>query len=94
MVKSSKTAKLLLDGKEYDLPIMSPTAGPDVLDIRKLYGEAGVFTYDPGFTSTASCDSTITFIDGWHPTSEQLQTQDLERSQKKRPKGESICKSR
>ena len=64
MVKSSKTAKLLLDGKEYDLPIMSPTAGPDVIDIRKLYGEAGVFTYDPGFTSTASCDSTITFIDG------------------------------
>ncbi|MDA9670856.1 citrate synthase [Paracoccaceae bacterium] len=64
MVKSSKTAKLLLDGKEYDLPIISPTAGPDVIDIRKLYGEAGVFTYDPGFTSTASCDSTITFIDG------------------------------
>ena len=64
MVESSKTAKLLLDGKEYELPIMSPTAGPDVLDIRKLYGEAGVFTYDPGFTSTASCDSTITFIDG------------------------------
>ena len=64
MVKSSKTAKLLLDGKEYDLPIMSPTAGPEVPDIRKLYGEAGVFTYDPGFTSTASCDSTITFIDG------------------------------
>ena len=64
MVKSSKTAKLLLDGKEYDLPIMSPTAGPDVLDIRKLYGEAGVFTYDPGFTSTASCNSKITYIDG------------------------------
>ena len=37
---------------------------PDVLDIRKLYAQAGVFTYDPGFTSTASCDSTITFIDG------------------------------
>ena len=64
MVKSSKTAKLILEGNESDLPIMSPTAGPDVLDIRKLYGEAGVFTYDPGFTSTASCDSTITFIDG------------------------------
>ena len=64
MVKSSKTAKLILEGNEFDLPIMSPTAGPDVLDIRKLYGEAGVFTYDPGFTSTASCDSTITFIDG------------------------------
>ena len=60
MVKSPKTAKLLLDGKEYDLPVMSPTAGPDVIDIRKLYNEAGVFTYDPGFTSTASCDSTIT----------------------------------
>ena len=58
MVKSSKTAKLILEGNEFDLPIMSPTAGPDVLDIRKLYGEAGVFTYDPGFTSTASCDST------------------------------------
>ena len=43
MVKSPKTAKLLLDGKEYDLPVMSPTAGPDVIDIRKLYNEAGVF---------------------------------------------------
>jgi citrate synthase len=42
----------------------SPTAGPDVIDIRKLYAQAGVFTYDPGFTSTASTDSTITFIDG------------------------------
>tara|TARA_R110002020_G_scaffold67179_2_gene176201 strand:+ start:3107 stop:4342 length:1236 start_codon:yes stop_codon:yes gene_type:complete len=44
--------------------MFTPTAGPDVIDIRKLYGQAGVFTYDPGFTSTASCDSTITFIDG------------------------------
>ena len=43
---------------------ISPTAGPDVLDIRKLYAQADVFTYDPGFTSTAACDSTITFIDG------------------------------
>ncbi|MBU3028508.1 citrate synthase [Paracoccus marinaquae] len=59
-----KTAKLLLDNSSYDLPILSPTKGPDVLDIRKLYGQADVFTYDPGFTSTASCDSTITFIDG------------------------------
>ena len=64
MAKKTKTAKLILDGKEYDLPIHSPSAGPDVLDIRKLYAQAGVFTYDPGFTSTASCDSTITFIDG------------------------------
>lgn len=60
----SKTAKLLIDNAEYELPILSPTQGPDVLDIRKLYGQADVFTYDPGFTSTASCDSTITYIDG------------------------------
>jgi citrate synthase len=43
---------------------MSPSAGPDVIDIRKLYAQAQMFTYDPGFTSTASCDSHITFIDG------------------------------
>ena len=59
-----KTATLIIDGKSYELPILSPTAGPDVIDIRKLYSKAGVFTYDPGFTSTAACDSTITFIDG------------------------------
>ena len=71
MADTERTAKLSIDGKDYDLPIFSPTAGPDVIDIRKLYGQAGVFTYDPGFTSTASCDSTITYIDGgkgelWH----------------------------
>ena len=64
MAETPKTATLTIDGQSYDLPIYSPTAGPDVIDIRKLYGQAGVFTYDPGFTSTASCDSTITFIDG------------------------------
>ena len=64
MTTDTKTAKLHLDGQEYELPIRSPSAGPDVIDIRKLYAQAGVFTYDPGFTSTASCDSTITFIDG------------------------------
>lgn len=64
MTESSKTATLTVHGESYDLPVFSPTAGPDVIDIRKLYGQAGVFTYDPGFTSTASCDSTITFIDG------------------------------
>ena len=64
MTTDTKTAKLHLDGQEYELPIRSPSAGPDVIDIRKLYVQAGVFTYDPGFTSTASCDSTITFIDG------------------------------
>ncbi|SFD43427.1 citrate synthase [Roseivivax sediminis] len=61
---TSKTATLSFDGKSFDLPMYSPTAGPEVIDIRKLYGTAGVFTYDPGYTSTASCDSTITFIDG------------------------------
>lgn len=60
----SKMATLKIGDKELELPILSPTAGPDVIDIRKLYAQAGVFTYDPGFTSTASCDSTITFIDG------------------------------
>ena len=64
MAEQTRKATLNLDGKSFDLPIHSPTAGPDVLDIRKLYAEAGVFTYDPGFTSTASCDSTITYIDG------------------------------
>jgi citrate synthase len=59
-----KTATLSFEGKTIELPILTPTAGPDVIDIRKLYAEADVFTYDPGFTSTASCDSTITFIDG------------------------------
>jgi citrate synthase len=64
MADSKKTATLTIDGKSYELPIFSPTAGPDVVDIRKLYAQANVFTYDPGFTSTAACDSTITFIDG------------------------------
>ncbi|MEL6467031.1 MAG: citrate synthase [Pseudomonadota bacterium] len=64
MADTGKSATLTIGDDSFDLPIHSPTAGPDVLDIRKLYGQAGVFTYDPGFTSTASCDSTITFIDG------------------------------
>ena len=50
--------------KQYELPILSGTIGPDVIDIRRLYGETGLFTYDPGFTSTASCTSRITYIDG------------------------------
>ena len=64
MADTDKFATLTIGDKTVELPIFSPTAGPDVIDIRKLYGQAGVFTYDPGFTSTASCDSTITFIDG------------------------------
>ncbi|KIN72920.1 citrate synthase [Sulfitobacter guttiformis] len=64
MAESTKHATLTIGDKTVELPIFTPTAGPDVIDIRKLYAQAGVFTYDPGFTSTASCDSTITFIDG------------------------------
>ncbi|MEL6509400.1 MAG: citrate synthase [Pseudomonadota bacterium] len=64
MAESTKTATLTIDGQSYELPIHSGTIGPDVIDIRKLYGETGLFTYDPGFTSTAACDSTITYIDG------------------------------
>jgi len=64
MADAKKTATLTLDGKSLELPVLTPTAGPDVIDIRKLYAQGDIFTYDPGFTSTASCDSTITFIDG------------------------------
>ena len=45
-------------------PVLSGTVGPDVIDIRTLYGKTGKFTFDPGFLSTASCNSTITYIDG------------------------------
>jgi len=58
------TAKMGLGDKSVELPVLKGTVGPDVVDIRKLYGETGAFTYDPGFTSTASCESKITFIDG------------------------------
>jgi citrate synthase len=59
-----ETAKFSMEGKTIELPIMNGTIGPDVIDIRKLYAETDAFTYDPGFTSTASCESKITFIDG------------------------------
>ncbi len=52
------------DGKTLELPIYGGTIGPDVIDIRALYGKTGKFTFDPGFLSTASCSSTITYIDG------------------------------
>ena len=57
-------ATLSIGDKSYDLPILKGSTGPDVLDVRKIYGEADVFTFDPGFTSTASCESKITYIDG------------------------------
>ena len=58
------TAKFEINGQVVELPVLKGTDGPPVVDIRKLYGAADVFTYDPGFTSTASCESKITFIDG------------------------------
>jgi citrate synthase len=58
------TAKITIGDKSVELPVLQGTDGPPVVDIRKLYGAADVFTYDPGFTSTASCESKITFIDG------------------------------
>ena len=62
--KSSENAKLKLDNNEIDYNITEGTIGPDVIDISKLYSDTGKFTYDPGFTSTASCKSSITYIDG------------------------------
>ncbi|MCR8725468.1 citrate synthase [Frigidibacter sp. ROC022] len=68
---TDKSATLTFDNKQVELPILSGSEGPDVIDIRKLYSQGNVFTYDPGFTSTAACDSAITYIDGdagelWH----------------------------
>ncbi len=60
----SATSTITVDGKQIDLPVKSGTIGPDVVDIGKLYAQTGAFTFDPGFTSTASCESKITYIDG------------------------------
>src|SRR5882757_7987127 len=57
-------ASLTVGGKSVEMPVYGGAIGPDVIDIRKLYAEADVFTYDPGYTSTASCESKITYIDG------------------------------
>ena len=61
---TGKTATLTVDGESIDLPIYDASVGPSVIDVRALYKHTGNFTYDPGFTSTAACDSTITYIDG------------------------------
>jgi len=61
---TDKTAQLDFDGKDFSFPVLSGTVGPDVVDIRKMYAETHAFTYDPGFTSTAACESAITYIDG------------------------------
>ena len=60
----NKTGTLTVGNNNWDMPIYPGTIGPDVVDISKLYGQSGMFTYDPGFTSTASCESKITYIDG------------------------------
>src|SRR6201992_1324235 len=60
----AKSAKLALGDQNKEFPIADGTVGPSVIDIRKLYAETGMFTYDPGFTSTGSCESKITYIDG------------------------------
>jgi citrate synthase len=57
-------ATLTIGDKSYDLPILKGSTGPDVVDVRKFYGDSDHFTFDPGFTSTASCESKITYIDG------------------------------
>ena len=61
---SETQATLNAGDKSVTMEVRSGTIGPDVIDIRKMYGQTGMFTYDPGFTSTASCDSAITYIDG------------------------------
>jgi citrate synthase len=66
MIDSKTHATLTIPGhaEGVELPVYKGTQGPDVIDIRKLYGQTGMFTYDPGFMSTASCNSAITYIDG------------------------------
>src|SRR3712207_7306548 len=62
--KRSVTVSLDGSNRSASLPLISGSLGPDVFDIRKLYGELGIFTYDPGYGATASCESRITYIDG------------------------------
>src|SRR5471032_1737161 len=63
-IKPAGKASLNYGGKDYELSVLAGSQGPNAIDIRKLYDDADIFTYDPGFTSTASTESNITFIDG------------------------------
>lgn len=64
-LSDAKATLTFSDGRSpVELPIYQGSIGPEVIDIRKLYGQTGMFTYDPGFMSTASCQSSITYIDG------------------------------
>ena len=64
MDAKGKATLTYADGKTAEFPVFGGSVGPDVIDIRSLYGKTGMFTYDPGFLSTASCSSAITYIDG------------------------------
>src|SRR6202522_4736167 len=63
---AKRSVTITLDGsnKSATIPLLDPTLGTPVFDIRKLYGDLGLFTYDPGYGGTAACDSKITYIDG------------------------------
>src|ERR1700734_65481 len=61
---SGRQATLSVDGKSINFPVYDATEGASVIDISKLYNDTGFFTYDPGFMSTAACESKITYIDG------------------------------
>ena len=63
-MNTQRNATLTIDGKSVELPIYTGSIGPDVIDIRQLYAKTGMFTFDPGFMSTAACKSAITYIDG------------------------------
>ena len=63
-MNTQRNATLTVDGKTIDLPVYSGSIGPEVIDIRQLYAKTGMFTFDPGFMSTAACKSAITYIDG------------------------------
>lgn len=62
--KPAGSATLSFEDRTIELPVLSGSTGPDVIDIRKLYAGTGAFTFDPGFTSTAACESALTYIDG------------------------------
>ena len=63
-MNNNKNAKLIYNNREVELDVLHGSVGPSVIDIRKLYGELGCFTYDPGYGATGSCESAITYIDG------------------------------
>ena len=63
-IKQTGTAQMVIEGKTYDLPIFKGSLGAPGVDVRSLYKQSGHFTFDPGYTSTCSTESQITFIDG------------------------------